>query len=583
MTIAAPSRRERGLAMKRCALVLLLFCAMLAAPRAEAATVSTFVDDLTDRAYRDLDKLVAFGFCGPTIKDQRPYARSEFARLVAQAIEKRNAMEAAPQEAQGFERLYAERKRLKYIDEIIKRMTEEFREELVERGAMEGEAPAISGHPVEKLRMDLIYSSSAPLRIIPDNGYGTIDALADPFLAYRDGRHLVDGAQSSFEFDNRFRFGRHFALEVTPRVESNSWREGDANVEALLQRGYGVLQAGNAALAFGRRSVAWGPGKRGALLVTNNARSLDMVEFLTPSPGRLPWVFSHLGQWRISLLGANLGPDASFRYGWMGAWRLSYLPARYVEVGIGHTVLMGGEGAPSLTALEVVGEYFGFRPGGSSPGDKNGANQMMEGSVLLRIPQLWGVEIYGVLANEDKRDTLKRFLRDGSSYLAGLYLPRLNPSGTADFRFEFRRMCAIMYRHGLFWKGSTLNSLIIGDNLGPDAMGAGGVFRYELSPRFEVNAAFDWEVRRSDIHGDSGDPDGSLGDIVVVRPGPHEERYRLILAPRYMSAKGTRIDIAAGYERVLNAGYVQGLSRNNWLAAVGLTLDFDRFFRFSVR
>jgi len=561
---------------------LLFFCAGLSS-KADGAVVSVFLDDLTNRAYRDIDKLVAFGLCDPPVKDQRPYARSEFARLVAQALKRRDRIDAAIEGEEGFERRLSLAQRRKHVDRILLRLSKQFREELVAAGALEGELATISGNPAERLRMSLAFSSAAPLRIIPDNGYGTIDALVDPFLAYREGRHLVDGVQASFEIDNRFRFGRHFAIDFTPRVESNVWRDGDMSVEVLLQRGYGVLQAGNAALIFGRKSVAWGPGEHGALLMTNNARPLDLIEFTTPSPGRLPWIFRHLGQWKISMLGANMGPDASFRYGWLGAWRLAYLPVRYVEIGIGHTVFMGGEGAPPLSALDVIGEYLGFRPSGSSPGDPNKGNQMMEGSLLIRIPQLRGLEIYGVITNEDKRDTIKRFLRDGSSYLAGIYLPALNPSGTADLRFEFRRMCSIMYRHGLFRKGHTLNSLILGDDLGPDAMAAGAVFRYDLTPSVELSAAFDWEVRRSDIHADRNDPDGSLGDIIVVRPGPHEHRYRFLFSPRYTSKLNTRIDFTAGYERVINAGYVQGLSRNNWLAAIGVTLDFDRFFRFEVR
>ncbi|MFA5812492.1 MAG: capsule assembly Wzi family protein, partial [bacterium] len=304
---------------------LLLLCAALAA---QAAPATTYVD-ITDQAYRDIDKLVAFGLCRPPIADQRPFTRGEFARLLAMARSnwaKQRDGEADETDYKVFARSLARRR---YIDRIIERLTTKFSEELVAIGAIEGERAFIRGHPFDELRLDTIFASSAPLVIQPNNGYGTINAVVNPFLDYREGRHAVDGVQTAFEIDNRFTFGRHFAIAFRPRVESDSWRNGDALIRPYLQDGYGVLQFGDAALTFGRKSVVWGPGEHGGLLFSNNPRPMDLIEFSTPSPFQLPWVFKYLGEWRISMLGANMGPENPHPYWWLGAWRLSLMPVRY--------------------------------------------------------------------------------------------------------------------------------------------------------------------------------------------------------------------------------------------------------------
>lgn len=559
-----------------CVAVVILVCS---ASIASARPATTYVN-ISDQAYRDIEKLTAFGLCYPPMFDQRPFTRGEFARLVAQALDNwAQKKEIKEIDFEHFGRLISQRR---FIDRMLQRLTQEFHDELVDTGAIEGERASIRGHPFNELRLDAIFASSAPLTIIPNNGLGDINAVVNPLLDYRDGRHAIDGFQTSFEFDNRFTFGRHFAIAFTPRAEADSWENGNSLIMPYLQDGYGVVQFGDAALTFGRKNIVWGPGERGSLLFSTNPRPLDLIEFSTPSPFKLPWVFKYLGQWRISMFGANLGPEYSQPYAWLGAWRASLMPMRYLELSFGHVVQMGGQGAPPLSATDVIGEFFGFRPGGSDPDSINKSNHQMEASLVIRIPQLWGISFYGAINNEDKRDSIKRFLRDGSSYLAGVYMPRLMSTGKSDLRIEFRRMCALAYRHSLYSDGYTLNRLIIGDDLGPDALGLHMAFNHEFSNAFKISSSFDWELRRSDIHGITTDPDGTQGDIVVTAQGPHEQRYRAVLIPSIKLKKNLKFDLGLGYERVLNAGYVQSLSRNNWLLALTLKIDLDSHFRFEV-
>lgn len=564
-----------------------LFFAILLAPHfCFAAPASTYVD-IGDRAYRDVEKLVSFRLVRPTMIDQRPFSKSTFARIVAEArgnfANQENDIKAA-----GSNEGYAEfSRRLAHytsIKKIIGRLTEEFREELVDMGDIPGHSPLIRGHGLEEFRLDFIELKSPNVWITADNGVGSVSAKINPLVHYREGRQPIYGFQNAVETYHRIRITKHFAALAHPRFEANIVRpEGDVQAEAIFQEGYGVFQFGDAALTFGRKTIVWGPGEKGSLIITSNARPLDLIEISTPYPFHLPSFLKHLGLWRITLFGANLGPKQQPKYPWLTGYRLSYMPWRYLELGFANTTMMGGEGAPSLSAWDIFGEFFGFRVAGTDPDSPNKTNHIMEASVRVILPQVNGLELYGVLNNEDKRDTFKRFFRDGSSYLAGIYLPRIDNRGTSSLRFEFKRMSALAYRHGIYTMGYTLNNLFIGDDLGSDALGTHFRYDCDLSDKFSIGAIFDWDFRRSDLHTTTMDPDGTLGDIIVTQSRPAEERFRFVIEPSFQIGAGLKIVAMAGYERVENGSFVQGLTRNNLLAAVSLKIDLDKRFSFEVR
>ncbi len=564
--------------------LLLVFILILTLQQQAFATPASTYVDVNDEAYRDIEKLVAFGLCPPPMIDQRPFLRSEFARLIAEAIKNNKTHDivlSSDMKFGDYEELLA---RKHYIDALLAKLTKEFKEELIERGVLPGNSPTIIGHGLEDVRFDTIYMSSAPLTILYDNGVGDVSATVTPLNHYNSGRHAIDGFQQSFEFISRFKLSKFFAFRVQPRIEANIWSNSrDSENKMLLQEGYGVVQVGDAALTFGRMGIVYGPGTHGSLILTDNARPLDQIQISTPSPFRFPWIFKHLGQWRISLFGANLGPESYLKYTWLTGYRLSYMPVRYLELGFGNSTMMGGDGSPYLSSLDIFGEFFGFRPAGTTPTSPNKTNHLMEATVTARIPPLWGATIYGSLLNDDKRDTLERFFVDGSSYLGGLYLPRINPSGTADLRLEFRRMCAISYRHILYLDGYTLDHLYIGDALGSDALGFHANLNYDLSNKILLSAFFDWELRRSNMHVLTMEPDGTYGDTVVTQRGPADERYRGVLRARFQSKHYYKLYTSFGYERVLNEQYQAGVDKNNWLFSVLIKFDLDRYFRFQTK
>lgn len=527
--------------------------------------------------YRDLDKLIAFGLVEPPIRGQRPFPRSEFARMTAEAMEKFEPLEKVIGDSESFDDFVARSSRWRQTRNILDRLKSEFRGELIDMGAVAGERMRYRVHALETLDFRQEYLNSPPTTIPPNNGRGTINAQVNPLGDYDLGRHATDGFQSAEEAVGRFQLGKFFSAYLRPRLEVNIPRNTNMYGGGYIQNAFGTFKAGNFSMKFGRDSMVWGFGDRGSLLYSTNPRPLDGVWLTNPSPARLPWIFKYLGRWRYTLYAANFGPEYSRKWAWLAGWKLSLAPAKYVELGFGHVVQIGGEGAPTPSAVDVIGEFFGFRPAGTSSGAPNLTNHMFEVDFLVRVPQLRGVELYGNFAIEDKWKSVKKTLTQGMSYLGGLYLPAINNSGTMDLRIEYVHTNPLQYRHSLYSDGWTLNQRLIGSDAGPDADTVYAMFRHTLSPRLWYGISFGWDYRQSNTYTELP----NRGDIVKTAVGPTEQRFRGIFGVDWWPKKSMGLHFDLGYERVGNFQFQQNVHRSNFLIAAILTLDLDRFFDFA--
>jgi len=532
--------------------------------------------------YRDLDKLVAFGLVEPPVRGQRQYERWEFARMAAEAEKKLAADDEKAKDSGSFDEFVKRKKRMREIDRVLTRFRDEFREELTDMGALEGERMRYRVHPLEKVIFNGTYLNSPPTQIPPNNGRGAIDAWVNPLADYNLGRHPIDGGLFAVEAVGRFDAGRFLSGYVSPRFEADMpSTNDDVQGHAYLQNGYATFRAGNFAIKAGRDSMIWGPGERGSLLFSTNPRPLDGVWITNPEPARLPWIFKYLGRWRYTLYGANFGPGYDLKYAWMAGYKLNLAPAKYVEIGFGHAVQMGGEGAPGLSAWEIIGEFTGFRPAGTSTTAPNKSNHMFEIDLLVRIPQLRGLEMYANVAIEDYWKSISKTLTQGCSYLAGVYLPALNPSGTLDLRIEFTTINPLQYRHGMYVDGWTLNQKLIGSDTGPDGQSVHALLRKTISPKMWAGLTFGWDYRQSNTYTELRNPNNTAGPIVKTAIGPTEQRWRGLVDLDWKLKPSATLHLTGGYERVGNLHYQQNVHKNNGIGAATLTLDLDRFFGFS--
>ncbi|MFH1874564.1 MAG: capsule assembly Wzi family protein [Pseudomonadota bacterium] len=513
--------------------------------------------------YRDLDKLVAWGLVHPPILGQRPYPRSEFARMTAEARQK----------LESEEKNIGDR-RLKQINLVLNRLEQEFKEDLTKDGDV------FRFHPFEELNIYTTYLNSPATTIPPNNGRGLINAQINPMGDYNLGRQAIDGFQMAYEPVAYFQTTKFFSGYARPRLEADMPRQNNMQGHIYLQNGYGVFRAGNFIFEFGRDSMLWGIGERGGLLYSTNPRPLDGIRITNPTPYKLPWVFKYLGYWRYTMFAANFGPEFAQKYAWMAGYKLSWEPVKYVEIGLGHVVMIGGEGAATPSAIDVVGEFFGFRPAGTNSTSPNLTNHIFEVEYLFRIQPLRGLQLYGDISIDDKWKSIKKTLKHGCSYLWGVYLPALNYSGSADLRVEYVKTSPLQYHHGLYSDGFTLNRKLLGTDAGPDADAVYAKFRHTLSDKLWYGLEFGWDYRRSDTYTELVNPNGTAGDVIKVASGPTEQRFRFLADLNWQVKKHLNLHFTTGYERAQNLNFVQNVGRNNYLLALAISLDLDRYFTF---
>lgn len=519
---------------------------------------------IADRAYHDIDILVSFGLINNIVYGQRPWSRNEIARIVEESMKGRD--ELCNNASDGDKRVDCH-----YVDEVLERFKVEYREELIDRGALPGQKKSVRFDPFDEIQFEYLLLDS-PGRDVPRNiGLGNLDAEINPLIAYRSGRHYVDGNNLSIELLGRARLSQYFALYVRPRFELLVPNTGSSEVNPIVQQLYGKLTFKNVEIEIGRDELIWGQGAFGGLFLSNNARPFDLIKLSNPSPARLPWVFKHLGYWRYTFFVANLGPEREFPYSWLTGAKLNLRPLRFFELGIEQILVLGGEGGPGpLTVGNVISEFFGVRPGNIN--EVNLSNRAIGFDGRFLLPFLRNSQLYLELHFEDSESSPAFLFTNLASYQAGLYVPRLDLAGKKGLRLEYVHGSPFTYKHGSFDTGMALNRRLWGQELGPQGDGLYVTWTNMLSPDLLMSMSFHYERRDSDRLRQLQDPDNTNRRLEVVEASPEEHRIRLMAAASWSIKPWLRLEPELGYEYVENFNFVSGTSQNNIMAGFRLSL-----------
>jgi len=566
--------------MLRRFLIILFVCCFGFLSVNSLAQVSVNVDTL-DPVYRDIDKLVSHGLVKKIIMGQRPFSRREIARITAEAIYQFHKLEKGLEDpALSEAKKKSLKKRLDYLTVTLNRLKRDYREELIQMGALIGEKKSYSIHGVDKVDVGMLFTNSSAEPLPVNNGIGDIDAVINPLVDYEQGRHLVEGYNFSVETSHWLRASDYFALFLRPRFQLGITNDGspDDNDVYILNL-YGKLNIKNFEIEVGRDNLFWGQGFDSGLMLSNNPRGLDMIKLSNDVPGILPWIFKYLGAHKISFFYADMGPEQNFPHPYLVGWKYNIQPLSFFELGIAYYAQGGGQGSPPATFGERVEDVFGF-----NPGDNVGLSNKMGGADFrFRIPPARGLEIYGEAIFDDTQgiNGSKRFFWQDAGYIVGVSIPRLTNTGNVDLRLEWHKTGVRMYRHTIFTSGLTLNKYIIGDNLGPDAQGAYLVSNWDYDPQNLFTFRGAYETRGSDIWGNESDSRGIIGDFFVVQNNPRENRYR-VTTQWLHRFKDWPVKFRAnlGYEYVQNFGFVAGQSKNNFLGAAAFEIDLDHWTKF---
>ena len=522
---------------------------------------STINVPMTDPVYRDLDRILGAGLVKDYIYGQRPFSREEVVRMLTEAQENLKIKK---------ENLFVHNSTMDFLLDL---------EEITNRRLRQYQNPGNSQsnnnlylRTLDNIILDLNLLDSPPRKIPTNNGAGFfINATVNPLVRYQEGRHYVDGETFALETQHWAQLSPYFSLFVHPRFALKIPNGRSSNGEVIIQKLYGKVALRNLEIQFGRDSLIWGQSPPGTLLFSSNARPLDMIKLTNSELFKFPWIFKHLGNFKGTFFFANLGPEHIYKNDFLAGFKISLQPHPLIELGLSSISNFGGQGAPDISFGTGVRDFFGWVPfGGISTTDDPISNRIAGVEVKFRIPPLSNLQLYLEMCLDDKTEVqVKQTFVDDAAYLAGIYLPKIF-ANSLDLRLEVRGAWVIFYRHNTFPDGYTLNNLLIGDPLGPDAWSIEVTSNLLLSPKTLLTFSFVEEVRDSDTYNR-----GSDGVSTVANHLPQERRTRLMSLWQHEWNDNWRSGIRFGYEKTTQFEFVPGNNINNFLGQLLLSYQFD--------
>lgn len=505
----------------------LLFLALLSFVwPAAAAPVSAGVP-LDSWIYPAIDKLAGLGLVESALQGSRPYSRLEAARLTREAFNSAEAGRASM-----------------VTDELLQRLSYELRREMEEVG---GNPAGSYLQPFRQLRLDYLYQEGASSALVG------VNARQDALNTNNFGSTYHEGSNAQLLIESEARLGNILLLSLRPQLLLREEEEGDLHLR--LQEGKVALGLGPIEISVGRQSLWWGQGRHGSLVLTNNAAPLDMVRVTNPTPVVLPWVFRYLGPLRFDLFWSKLDDYIANSVTGRGdepyfaGLRLNFKPLPGFEIGAARTTIFGGEG------IDVgKSDYFTILGGRNLDGGEDNSNQLAAIDTRLKMSALAGAELYGEYGGEDEAGN---FIAH-RAWLAGLYLPKVEPSERLSLRLEYAdltdesKLAPAWYRHGTFRSGYTWQGKVLGHHVGGAARDLLGELQLQLPDDVTLTVGVDAEERGTD----------QAVTEKHLQPFAHGE---------WALQPGWLLEASYALDRVTNADYLSGARRTDHFARFALS------------
>ena len=348
-------------------------------------------------------------------------------------------------------------------------------------------------------------------------------------------------------------------ISLTPRL---GWGE-DGGAAASLQSGYIKLRSGNTEFFVGKDAQAWGQGRAGNFLLTDNATSMTRLQISNIEPLRYRGLLRHLGAIQAKVFLSRLD-DREYWAG--GAWRdhnkpgfygmrLDFQTAPDFAWGIGYTSMYGGRGIP-ISFTDYLSMIVGQTNVWNGQDKWNGQAGL---DFRWRFPRLGGMQFYGGVYLEDSPSALSEMISGNRSHVlatqAGLYFPRLTPSGDWDLNLEVAGAGHSWYIHPLYPGGHSYGRLLIGDAMGGDAN------RYSLRLNHYLNAKTQLGL--------------TLERLVQGASRPVSQRTSSVgLTLRHRLDEHLLLEATGGWASMDNADFIGGMNRKFKFANMQLTHRF---------
>jgi hypothetical protein len=278
--------------------------------------------------------------------------------------------------------------------------------------------------------------------------------------------------------------------------------------------GYVGMQLDNWQITFGKQEQWWGADEGGAMLFSDNAEPIEMLQINRTTPFTLPSFLGRIGPIRAQYILGRIGGYHwlyNTAMGYAGSWsqpldnqpfiegeKVSVRPTPNLELGFSMTILFSGEGMP-FTLHKFSQIVFPIKYGATVGSPSHTGARQGGFDFRYRLPGLRDrVTFYGDGLTHDEPSPLGYF--DKSAFDAGLYFARIPRLPKLDFRaegvFTDNPNSNPVLQHGFFYyedtyrSGFTNDGNLIGSWIGRQGQGAQAWATYWFTPKTKLQFNF---------------------------------------------------------------------------------------------
>ena len=457
-----------------------------------------------DPSYDDLERLVTAGLTDRTLLNTKPLSRIEAARIVARAIAK-----IRRDEPEGLNMR-------RDLEPALDRLIEEYKVELAQLGVQvpSGVTPpgTFSFTPVDRAQVF--------------GGY----AAHGLSLWGEQGSSFHRGFNNGLTLESRMQIGDYLTFYVQPELQAN-----EDYTAARLITGYAKLTVWNVELLVGRDSIAWGPGYRNNMLLSNNAAPLDQIRLGSAEPFELPWIGQWIGPMKALIFLAQLEERRDHPYTKLSGMRLTISPATWIELGGSRTVMFDG-GGPYLPVSKYFGAIFDPQFGDVRDRPEERSNNLFSVDGELRFRNLdryyfpsRDLRLYGEFFWDDTcgecgpsggighflaSNLLPKAVTVGA--VGGIHFLGLFGQDWLDARLEYARTSPQSYNHDQFTNGYWTRGHVIGSPIGPDGRDYFARVTARASSNLMIGVDFDRAIIGNTAFNFTGPKERRLGGAIDV-------------------------------------------------------------------
>jgi hypothetical protein len=379
-----------------------------------------------------------------------------------------------------------------------------------------------------------------------------------------------------FRFRDETAVGVRMALQVRPALVAyeeiavtrirgqREWIDplaSDTDVEfAVLHAGI-IARGGPVTGAIGYDYFRWGPGRRGTLLLSDNAGPMGYFHLRGDFAGRIT----------VTALSGILSREEDRM---LAAHRIEFAATPWLTLGVAEAARYSSDGIDLLYGIGLLPYSLVERihvrevSEDSLRGDVR-SNVMASGDVVIRVsPDL---SLYGEVLVDDFT-TEEEQMPDRFGWTAGFRSHR--PLGSGAIRFLAEYTFVRNYTYSVdYGENYEYREKPLGYGLGPDAENVWVETAYDLSRDWQVRWTGDFTNKGEGRIGEAWSP--ALGDVDTSGPTGVVERRREVWGDvRWMPRDNVDLALGLGYRTRENVGHVNGVDENAWLGRLAAELRY---------